>query len=77
VTGDWKKLDHEELHSLYSSPDIINWHDQIKKNEMGNSCSAHGEMRNTKFWLENLKGRHHSDDLGADGRIILKWILWT
>jgi hypothetical protein len=31
-----------------------------KDNEMG-------EMR--------LKGRHHSDDLGVDGRIILKWIL--
>jgi hypothetical protein len=23
--------------------------------------------------LENLKGRDHSDDLGADGRIILAW----
>jgi hypothetical protein len=23
VTGDWRKLHHEELHNLYSSPDII------------------------------------------------------
>jgi hypothetical protein len=22
-TGDWRKLDNEELHNLYSSPDII------------------------------------------------------
>jgi len=28
-----------------------------------------GEMRNTtKFWLENLRRRHHLGDLGADGR---------
>jgi hypothetical protein len=24
----------------------------------------------TKFWLENLKGRDHSQDLGIDGRIL-------
>jgi hypothetical protein len=29
----------------------------------------------TKFWSENLKGRDRSEDLGADGRIILEWIL--
>jgi hypothetical protein len=30
---------------------------------------------NTKYWLENLKGRDHSEDLGVDERIILEWIL--
>jgi hypothetical protein len=29
----------------------------------------------TIFWLENLKGRDHLEDLGADERIILEWIL--
>jgi hypothetical protein len=29
----------------------------------------------TKFWLESLKGRDHSEDLSVDGRIILKLIL--
>jgi hypothetical protein len=29
----------------------------------------------TTFWLENLQGRDHSEDLGVDGKIILKWNL--
>jgi hypothetical protein len=31
VTGEWKKLHNEELHNLYSSPDIIR---QIKSRQM-------------------------------------------
>jgi hypothetical protein len=36
----------------------------------------------TIFWLENLKGREHSEDVGVDEKIILEWILgkvvdWT
>jgi hypothetical protein len=26
----------------------------------------------TNFWSENLEGRHHTEDLGADGKIILE-----
>jgi len=26
------------------------------------------------FWWGNLKGRDHLEDLGVDGRIILRWI---
>ena len=26
------------------------------------------------FWLGELKERHHLEDLGIDGRIVLKWI---
>jgi hypothetical protein len=26
------------------------------------------------FWLQSLKGREYSKDLGIDGRIILKWV---
>jgi hypothetical protein len=29
----------------------------------------------SKFWLENLKGREHSENTDIGGRIILKWIL--
>jgi hypothetical protein len=31
VTGEWRKLHNEELHNLYSSPDIIS---QIKTRQM-------------------------------------------
>ena len=29
----------------------------------------------TRFWWENLKERDYFEDLGLDGRIILRWIL--
>jgi hypothetical protein len=31
VTGEWRKLNNEELHNLYSSPDIIR---QVKSRRM-------------------------------------------
>jgi hypothetical protein len=33
------------------------------------------EMRNTKFWSENLRARDHSVYLGVDGRITLEWTM--
>jgi hypothetical protein len=33
-----------------------------------------GEMKNTIFWLENMKGRNHLGDLGINGKIMLKSI---
>jgi hypothetical protein len=41
VMGEWRKLHNEELHNLYSSPDIIR---QIKANEMGGPCGTHGRV---------------------------------
>jgi hypothetical protein len=35
VTGDWRKLHNEELHNLYSAPNIIRM-----SNEMGRACSV-------------------------------------
>jgi hypothetical protein len=41
---------------------------------MGKACITHirGEMH-IKFQSENSKGRDHLQDLGVDGRIIIKW----
>jgi hypothetical protein len=38
VMGEWRKLHNEELHNLYSSPDIIR---QVKANEVGGTCGTH------------------------------------
>jgi hypothetical protein len=40
VTGDWRKLHNEELHNLYSSPNIIII--KSKEDEMGRACSTNG-----------------------------------
>jgi len=29
----------------------------------------------TKLWSVTLKGRYYSEDLGVDGKLMLKWIL--
>jgi hypothetical protein len=39
VTGEWRKLHNEELHNLFSSPDIIGKSSQA--NEVGGACGAH------------------------------------
>jgi hypothetical protein len=44
---------------------------------VGSWTRLHNEETRTaqQFWLENTKGRGHSEDLGGDRRIILEWIL--
>jgi hypothetical protein len=41
--GGWKGLHNEELHNLYTSPNIVR---VIKEDDMGGACSMHGELRN-------------------------------
>jgi hypothetical protein len=40
VVGGWRRLHNEELHNLYTSPNIIGG-DQIKEDDMGGECSTH------------------------------------
>jgi hypothetical protein len=42
ATGGWRQLYNEGLHDLYRSLDIV---DQIKEDEMGRVCSAHGHEK--------------------------------
>jgi hypothetical protein len=41
VRGDWRKLHNEELHNLYSSPNIIRLI-KFKEDEMDRVCSTNG-----------------------------------
>jgi hypothetical protein len=75
VTGGWRKLQNEELHNFYSSPNIIRMF-KSRRMKLVEHKAHMGEVRNyTKFLLEHLKGRVHLEDLGIDGRTLLKWIL--
>jgi hypothetical protein len=40
VTGGWRKLHNEELHNVYSSPNIIRMN--MSRNIMGGACSTTG-----------------------------------
>jgi hypothetical protein len=67
VMGEWRKLHNEELHNLYSSPDIIR---QIKPRRMrwAGQIACMGEEKNcTRFWWESPKERDHSEDQGVGG----------
>jgi hypothetical protein len=61
VTGEWRKLHNEELHNLYSSPDM--WHAWERRE----NC--------TRFWWESPKERDHLEDQGVGGKMGSEWIL--
>jgi hypothetical protein len=42
VTVEWSKLHSEELHNLYSSPDIIRQIKSKQPNEVGRACGTRG-----------------------------------
>lgn len=72
VTGDVRRLHCEDFHYLYYQPDII-WGNKIQEGERGASCCACGEEKKCGYGSgkENLKERHHLEDLCVDGRMVL------
>jgi hypothetical protein len=73
--GSWRKLHNDELHSLYTSPNIVRvikswkmrWAEHVAR--MGE-----GEVF-TGLWLGGPKARDHWEGLGIGGRIPLRWTL--
>jgi hypothetical protein len=80
--GSWRKLHNDELHYLYSSPNIITviksrrmrWAGHVARMGEGRGGEGRGEVL-TGFWLGGPKARDHWEDLGVGGRIMLKWTL--
>jgi hypothetical protein len=67
--GQWRKLHNDELHNLYSSPNVVR---VIKSRRMRwtEHVGRMGEVF-TGFWLGGPKGRDNWEDLGLGGRITL------
>jgi hypothetical protein len=74
VTGEWRKLNHEELNDLYGSPNVI-WVTKWKTMTWAENVArmGRGEVY-TGFWWGNLRERDHLEEPSVDGRKILRWI---
>jgi hypothetical protein len=72
---EWKKLHSEELHILYSSPNIIMLIKSRRMRWAGNVARMGKERNVYKVWLESPKERDHFEDRGVDRRMGSEWIL--
>jgi hypothetical protein len=73
--GSWRKLHNDELHDLYSSPNIVRVIKSRRMRWAGHVARmGRGEVL-TGFWLGSPKARDHGEDLGVGGRITLRWSL--
>jgi hypothetical protein len=74
VTGEWRKLHNEELHNLYSSPDIIRQMQSRRMTWSGHVARMVVERKLCRVWWESPKERDRSEDQGVGGRKESKWI---
>jgi hypothetical protein len=56
LTGDWRKLHNEELHNLYSSPNIIR---MIKSRRMRWAGHVARMGMSVGYWRKSQKERDH------------------
>jgi hypothetical protein len=65
--GTWRKLHNDELHNLYSSPNIVR---VIKSRRI--RWAGHVARMGEGFWLGGPKVGNQSENLGVGGRIPLR-----
>jgi sorting nexin-29 len=73
--GSWRKLHNDELHSLYSSPNIVRVINSRRMRWAGHVARMGEERWLQGFRLGSPKGRDHWEDLAVGGRITLRWTL--
>jgi hypothetical protein len=77
VTGEWRRLHNEELYDMHSSLKIsrviksrkIRWAGHVAR--MGDRRGAY------RVLVGRPEGKSHLEDLGVDGKTILKWSFKT
>jgi hypothetical protein len=73
--GSWRQLHNDELHDLYSSPNIVRVIKSRKMKWAGYVARMERGRVFTGFWLGCPKARDHWEVIGLDGMITLKWTL--
>jgi hypothetical protein len=73
--GSWRKLHNDELHSLYSTPNVVRVIKSRRMRWVGHVARMGRRDVFTGFWLGGAKGRDHWVDVGVGGRITLSWTL--
>jgi hypothetical protein len=59
VTGDWRKMHNEELHYLYSSPNIIRMSKSRRMRLAKHVARMWRREMHIGYWLESQKEREH------------------
>jgi hypothetical protein len=51
--------------------------DQVKEDEISKACGTHKKRNASRvlLWQPERKKKDHSEKLGGDGSVLLKWIL--
>jgi hypothetical protein len=71
----WRKLHNDELHNLYSSPNIVRVIKSRRIRWVGHGTCM-GEGRSVyRVLVGRREGKDHWEDLGIGGRITLRWTL--
>jgi len=72
IRGQWRRLHKEELYDLHRSPYIIRVSKWRRVRSAGDVACMGQERCRENFCWKDMRERNNLEDLGVDGRIILK-----